>query len=617
MANYRFQGTLCGYLCDECSEPLFNVKVRLYRVDRQAITETELVQRAVAQPKDTLVLLSQEAVDAKQSRLIAEVDTNERGGFSFQLGDRQKYAGEAFEIDVYCGTVPHRKPTPKAPVPRQFSITTLQPQWRNTEGGFLGGFDYCIPYRFWCNFRQLYGAWVICGDVDICKTDAPLGGVRVFAYDVQFIQDAPLGSAVTDGFGKFRIDYATADFEKSICPTLEYEWFGSGPDVYFRIETLSGTPILVEPRSRAHSSDRDAGPCLCVELCVDQVPDIPPVDLSAFTNLGVYRFASDIDSAPLGTGLTLGDGRAFYSDVRLNGVLAKHLNGQPLEYMFEVKNLSAGAYTQVPQAQIATTKIGVLEKYAPAFVGDPNPVKTFDYEVNGTASPTVFVTSFTADGWIRVPQENNVFGAAGNFVANGDMIRLITSSLAAFPPDDVTGLLAGQNATGLGPLVQNKHFAIRMWVREAGNVATQVVAGECQNVAINNTLYNNESHHPSWAGFVRNGELAVYLVDIAELIGAGCKELTNSLTVLFSAVHPTLGAVSIGMQGPGGPYTFTLPAAVAGQRFGTATNGFTFTDLTDCAYLVTLSVQVLLTTGDAVPDNQIDQIAFCKHSHLI
>ena len=138
------------------------------------------------------------------------------------------------------------------------------------------------------------------------------------------------------------------------------------------------------------------------------------------------------------------------------------------------------------------------------------------------------------------------------------------------------------------------------------------VAGECLNAAINNTLYNNVSHHPSWAGYVTNGSLAVYFVDIAELIGAGCRQFTNSLTVLFSAVHPTLGAVSISMQGPGGPYSFTLPAAVPGQRFGTATNGFVFFSLPSCAYLITLEIQVLLTAGDSIPSDLSDLIAFCK-----
>jgi hypothetical protein len=34
--------------------------------------------------------------------------------------------------------------------------------------------------------------------------------------------------------------------------------------------------------------------------------------------------------------------------------------------------------------------------------------------------------------------------------------------------------------------------------------------------------------------------------------------------------------------------------------------------LTPCAYIVTLSVGVLLTTGDSVPLPIQDQIAFCK-----
>ena len=68
------------------------------------------------------------------------------------------------------------------------------------------------------------------------------------------------------------------------------------------------------------------------------------------------------------------------------------------------------------------------------------------------------------------------------------------------------------------------------------------------------------------------------------------------------------------MSGPGGPYSFTLPpAATPGQDwFGTAAPTFTVTDLQPCAYIVTLSMQLLLTTGDSIPDNLIDQIAFCK-----
>jgi len=605
MADYRFVGSLCGYLCEECREPLSGVKVRLYRATSQVI------ERAIAAPKDTFEVLSADDANRKQDALLAEVETDANGKFEFNLGEKQNYSGEAFEIDVYCGTVPNRKPSPKDPEPLQFSITTIQPQWRQTDQGFVAAWEYCIPARYWCYIRGRFGAWVICGKVTICGTDKPLGGVRVYAFDRDWLQDDPLGSDVTDGTGHFRIDYLAADFKKTIFPAINLELFG-GPDIYFRIETLSGTVLLAEPPSRGRDSDRNnRGPCFCVDLCVPKGPSQNPTELSAFTNLGGYDFTNgQVDTA--GTGLT-SDNRAFYSNVRLNGILAQTLNGQPLEYMFEVRDVTAGgSYTQVALSQISAVEIGKWEIYAPAFPGDPNPVKTKPYVVNGTPSPTVLVPGVTGDGWIQVPQQNDVFSAAGNFAANGNMIGLITTSLNAWPPIDLTGLSGG---VSLSPsmFASDRIYSIRMWVREAGNPASAIVAGECARAAVDNTLYNNENHHPYWAGGVANGELAVYLLDILELKLAPCSELT-SLTVQFTAGHPNLGAVSVVMTGPGGPYNFTLPAAVAGQQFGTATpvGGWTFSSLPPCAYLVTLSVQVLLTTGDGVPDNRYDQIAFCK-----
>jgi hypothetical protein len=109
----------------------------------------------------------------------------------------------------------------------------------------------------------------------------------------------------------------------------------------------------------------------------------------------------------------------------------------------------------------------------------------------------------------------------------------------------------------------------------------------------------------------------VRLVDIQELLGPnGCGEITNSLTVLFTAAHPNLGSVSLQMDGPGGPYAFTLiPAAGSSSvnYFGTATpSGFDVANLQPCAYLVTLTANALLTDGDNEPDPLYDQIAFCK-----
>ena len=43
------------------------------------------------------------------------------------------------------------------------------------------------PWRF--------GAWTICGHVRHCETKAPIGGVSVRAFDVDWLQDDALGDA--------------------------------------------------------------------------------------------------------------------------------------------------------------------------------------------------------------------------------------------------------------------------------------------------------------------------------------------------------------------------------------------------------------------------------------
>ena len=141
---YIFRGRLCGLICAECPEPLANVLVRLYRSrDSQMVTAL-----AVANPKETFAILTEAQIADKASALIAETRTDEEGNFAFELGDGEQYKGEAFEVDVYCGTVPRLKPRPRPPTPLQFSITTLQPRWRQVENNFLAVWDYCVSSRF-------------------------------------------------------------------------------------------------------------------------------------------------------------------------------------------------------------------------------------------------------------------------------------------------------------------------------------------------------------------------------------------------------------------------------------------------------------------------------------
>src|SRR4029077_2028707 len=124
-----------------------------------------------------------------------------------------------------------------------------------------------ISSRFWCHIRSLFDAWVICGRLTACVDGTPIWGATVKAFDVDWIQDDPLGSGVTDSDGHFRIDYNSDAFKVTpFSPWLNFEWVG-GPDVYFTA-TLGTNVILNEPSSIGRSAGREnIGPCFCVDLC--------------------------------------------------------------------------------------------------------------------------------------------------------------------------------------------------------------------------------------------------------------------------------------------------------------------------------------------------------------
>ena len=415
----------------------------------------------------------------------------------------------------------------------------------------------------------------------------------------------------------------------------------------------------------------------CHEFCICVCP---PQISAYFISIGALEYATQVDSALPATGLTNGATQAFYSTLRLNGILTQTLDGQPLEYTFEyipvtrastslataigaadasikvnsssgfptsgsfnvVIGSAAGGYeimtvtgvvgttwtvlrgqqgtaaaaaavgativtgaatsgswTQVPKGWIARTAIGYVEIPRPF----PLPPLFQTIAVNGSGAD--LVPSFTLDGWIQVPQGANVF-------LNGNQIDLDTTQLTTVIMADETGVTASNPANPAVP--GDLYYGFRMRVRQHGST-TEFDGGTCAVAAINNTVYNNVSHHPEWAPHVDNGVQGVALLDIKELQSAGCEGISNSLTVLFTASQANLGGVSIGMVGDGGSFGFTLPTPVpqTGDWYGVAANDFTLADLPPCAYLVTLSVDLLLTTGDAAfPGPLIDQFAFCK-----
>lgn len=621
--RYIFRGSLCGYLCSDCSEPLYGIKVRVYRIDK----EQDAAVMAAASADETFRQLSDEEIKSKSNRLIAETTADEKGDFAFTLSEEDNYNGKSFEIDIWCPTGYRKPKPPKGDEGFQFHITTLQPFWRESRGEEAQTLSYywkyCVPSRWWCRILALLDLWVVCGKVTDCENGIAIAGVKVLAFDADWLQQDPLGSAYTDSGGNFTIYYSRADFEKTIFSWISLEWV-AGPDLYFRVESASGQELLQEPVSAGRALGREnVGNCFCVKLCVDV--DVPPpviTPIPAFLRIGGIDYQTGMHSAPFQDGLT-NSNYAFFSSLRLNGIVSQTVAGQPMEYCFEYTQDYNGAgqpinWQRVLPSQIGQTFIGEIEKAV--LVIPPAPEDPF-YQYNNTncyvsSVPIAgaFTTAPDAQGWILVPQQNdNPLNVAGDglFVANGNQIILDSTSLMPFPPINLAGLVAGQDATSTGqPLANDEVFALRMLVRQQGNDATKTQAGVCRRIAIDNTLYNGMIHHPEWGAWGPTTEYGVCMVDIQQLIAAGCAKITDKVDILYSVAHPNLGSIGLQLTGPMGTTTLG-PIPVSPNSFGTITHNFAVTD-PECAYLVTLSATYLLTTGDSNLPGVQDQIAFCR-----
>lgn len=365
--------------------------------------------------------------------------------------------------------------------------------------------------------------------------------------------------------------------------------------------------------------------CFCV---------CPPSSIAVFTKIGALYYETAVNSEAPGNGLTVADSRAFYDTLRLNGGLSV-VDGAPrIEYRFEVVQTNADGtklangnpiqdsdWVAVTPAQIRPTNIGSFVR--PHF--PPPPFLDVVEVWVGAAGPNRYEITPTADGWIAVPPftptapEFPTPGSGWRFVPGSDLIEFDTTTLA---PSVVTVDEASVNAgsSAANPLQTDVYYGIRMRMRNQGDTTDGTDAGTCVHVAINNTRYDNISHHPYWPGglFGANHELAVASIGISELAAAPCSLLKDTLTVEFTAAHSNLGSVTISMEGPGGPYAFTPNPAAAqnpGENwYGTAdpSGGWTFKGLDPCAYLLKLTVDPLLTTGDSDPLPLVDYIAFCK-----
>jgi hypothetical protein len=75
----------------------------------------------------------------------------------------------------------------------------------------------------------------VIGTVVEAESRTPLPGLRVRAYDKDWIFDDKLGDTVTDAAGRFEIEYSDVEF-RDVEETL--------PDLYLRVYDASGKKLL-------------------------------------------------------------------------------------------------------------------------------------------------------------------------------------------------------------------------------------------------------------------------------------------------------------------------------------------------------------------------------------
>lgn len=617
--QYIFRGKLRGIICPDCIENLSGVTVRLYRPPKP----DEALVLATANPKGTFRLLEQADTDGKADLLIAEVRTDDDGNFVFKLGKEQSYQGKAFEIDAYFETVPGQKEQKQTPPPRQITITTLQPQWMQKEDALEAIWDYTIPQRFWCLLRSKFNAWVICGHVFDCqqKPPFPIQGVKVIAFDRDWLQDDELGFGITDATGKFRIDYTIADFQKTpFSPWINME-FIPGPDLYFRVETFDGTPLLEELPSRGRDGDREnAGPCFCVKLCAEK-PLAEPGDYPYFTRVGDFNIATDIDAT---TGLTNkaksghgGPDFGFFGKLRLKGFCPKKWPGdtQPLHYRFlcvhpddpatevpVVGNLVPGTtpsggiivgarvlnWDLLGTGLMPTFQDVIILRSGAASLPDslPTPPAVPPGTPWGPPSPHILVPD--ANGWIRVDQSPNLLddGFQGN----------LTGFLSAnfVPGGPIAGPDAGQNPAGVARDGKKIRiiFEIATDPTNPATVQRQILEA---NILVNN-----------W--------LEIAQLNIQQFIGpvtGSCTGLSDDLNILYTADHERMHSWSITIDTAASVVIPALPSGT-GPRGGFGNHYVPIGTWPSCSYLVRLHFKRALTNGIVDDDQDNIPVTFCK-----
>jgi hypothetical protein len=570
------------------------------------------VREAPAQPglaADSLktVLRRIEAPELAERRKTAQLavhgPTSADG--SFRLAE-PKYEGG--EVDLYAAI-------DSMPLPgRNGGTAKLEQPWVLYLGTYdptLGPIDILLPSSIWCRLKRLFDIWTIVGRVTNCSNPSvPLIGVTVRAFDVDWLQDDELGSAVTLSDGSFRIDYLGEKYRKGTF--IDIELFG-GPDVYFKIESSTGQALLTEPSSKGREPGRaDSGPCLCVELCVD-LPGGETGIPTAWTKIGIFTI-------PAGPSLHDFDANGYAGAakygltqvIRAAGSAPLKNSGNPVEYRFLVSSTTApnggapvpaGSFTRVvgkgaDAALFSPIQVGQMVRYTPFFE-----------VVDIVADPS----DLDADGWLDVNRSIlRTFSTHPTFTpadiptfqyVDLDGLMGIDTRVLTTAPDVPAGAAVAGQAIPAANLISVQKVALRFEIRDG--VTHAPLAGD--GTTLNALVINN------------NTVFAKVEVTEHQSIGS-CEPLHGNIHLAYTVYHPLLQSASLTVvSNDGGSYSANLtdpPSLPLSGNTNPAVTGQNNPALAvppplhRCTYLVTLSAGPRLHTGDVAVGGVMPQTTF-------